>query len=135
LNAIGQRLRHNVRAHDVVSRVGGDEFIILANNLDSEQHAQELGNKLLTVFDDAFTLGPAHITIGLTIGYAVIPLDANESAAALKLADTAMYVGKEAGKRTLRRAVSVPAGGERARDSDEPTHTSPHYTPTPDGRA
>lgn len=111
LIAVGKRLRSNVRDRDVVARVGGDEFTIVANNVHSEQQAHELGGKLLEIFDEAFSLDTHTIHIGLTIGYAIIPLDATEPAAAVKLADAAMYSGKQAGRRCLRRAVSVRAPG------------------------
>ena len=41
--------------------------------------------------------------VGLTIGYALAPLDGHDAASLLKRADAAMYAGKQAGKRTLRR--------------------------------
>lgn len=113
LIAIAARLKHHVRAHDVVSRVGGDEFIIVASNLVSEQFAETLGTTLLHAFDEPIAIANEKIVIGLTIGYAVIPVDATDAAVALKLADTAMFAGKQAGKRFLRRAVSLNAAAQK----------------------
>jgi diguanylate cyclase len=111
LIAIGKRLQSRVRDEDLVARVGGDEFIIVVNAIGSELQAEELGTKLLGAFDEAFALGSHTINIGLTIGYAVIPLDASEASVVIKLADAAMYAGKLAGRRCLRRAVSLRAAG------------------------
>ena len=100
---ISQRLQANVRSGDIVARLGGDEFVVLANGLRSAAQASDLGNQLLKLFDAPVKLKHHEVRIGLTIGYAMAPLDGNEASVILKLADAAMYVGKQAGKRCLRR--------------------------------
>ncbi|WP_440110710.1 diguanylate cyclase domain-containing protein [Acidovorax sp. BL-A-41-H1] len=117
LVAVGHRLQANVRQHiDVVARLGGDEFIILAHDLETPQQAEDIGMALLTAFDHTFALGPLQIDVGLTIGYALAPLDAQDAQAMVRLADSAMYAGKQDGKRTLRRArgSNARAGKETA---------------------
>lgn len=116
LVAVGHRLQANVRQHvDVVARLGGDEFIIMAHDLATPQQAEDIGTALLNAFDSAFALGPLQIDVGLTIGYALAPLDAHDAQALVRLADTAMYAGKQGGKRTLRRTRGVDARtGEEA---------------------
>ena len=49
LVAVGKRLRDSVRNGDVVARIGGDEFVIMAAGLRGEAEAQHLGNKLLGI--------------------------------------------------------------------------------------
>ena len=100
---ISRRLQANVRSGDIVARLGGDEFVVLANGLRSATQASELGNQLLTLFKAPITLKQHEVRIGLTIGYAMAPLDGKEGAVLLKLADAAMYEGKQSGKRCLRR--------------------------------
>lgn len=108
LVAVGHRLQANVRQHmDVVARLGGDEFIIMAHDLETPQQAEDIGLALLNAFDSAFALGPLQIHVGLTIGYALAPLDAQDAQALVRLADAAMYAGKQGGKRTLRRNRAV----------------------------
>lgn len=116
LVAVGHRLQANVRQHvDVVARLGGDEFIIMAHDLATPQQAEDIGMALLNAFDSAFALGPLQIDVGLTIGYALAPQDAQDAQALVRLADAAMYVGKQNGKRTLRRNQGVDARtGEEA---------------------
>ena len=99
---VTRRLRSNVRICDTVARLGGDEFVVLAEGLHSVDEANELGNKLLTLFDAPITLSETEVRIGLTVGYALAPLDSREVTAILKLADAAMYEGKQGGKRCLR---------------------------------
>ena len=100
---ISRKLQANVRSGDIVARLGGDEFVVLANGLRSAAQASDLGNQLLALFDAPITLKQQQVRIGLTIGYAMAPLDGKEATAILKLADAAMYEGKQSGKRCLRR--------------------------------
>jgi diguanylate cyclase len=106
LIAIGQRLTDNMRKRDVVARVGGDEFILVASGLRQIQQAHDLGTNLLAVFNESIEVTPEKIHIGLTIGYAIVPFDAQDASAAIKLADAAMYEGKQSGKRCLKRATN-----------------------------
>lgn len=101
---IGRRLQANVRSGDIVARLGGDEFVVLANGLRSPDQAQELGNKLLGLFDEPANLSKQQVRIGLTIGYAIAPRDGRDTATVLRLADEAMYQGKQGGKGRLEQA-------------------------------
>jgi diguanylate cyclase len=103
LKAVGQRLRTPLRHRDVVARLGGDEFVVMATGLASDDDARRLGQKLLDAFAAPFELRGRPCTVGLTIGYALAPLDGQDAASLLKRADAAMYAGKQAGKHTLRR--------------------------------
>ena len=100
---ISRRLQANVRSGDIVARLGGDEFVVLANGLRSATQASDLGNQLLALFEAPVTLKKHEVRIGLTIGYAIAPFDGKDASVILKLADGAMYKGKQSGKRCLRR--------------------------------
>ena len=103
LVAVGHRLescmRHRV---GVVARLGGDEFIIMAQGLDHPAQAQELGLALLHAFGEPIALSHLRLRMGLTIGYALAPLDSEDPQGLVRLADAAMYAGKQGGKGTLR---------------------------------
>jgi diguanylate cyclase len=104
LVAVAHRLQANVRRQtDLVARLGGDEFIIMASNLGTADDAEELGRSLLRAFDAHFVLSHLRLRVGLTIGYALAPLDGNEPQALIRLADAAMYAGKQSGKHSIRR--------------------------------
>jgi diguanylate cyclase (GGDEF)-like protein len=103
LKAVAQRLRTPLRHRDVVARLGGDEFVVMATDLPSDDDARRLGQKLLDAFALPFMLRGESCKVGLTIGYALAPLDGHDAASLLKRADAAMYAGKQAGKHTLRR--------------------------------
>ncbi|KZT13894.1 diguanylate cyclase [Acidovorax sp. GW101-3H11] len=104
LVAVGQRLQASVRQQtDLVARLGGDEFIIMACHLETPQQAEDLGRALLQSVDQPFCLGNLRLKVGLTIGYALAPLDSNDPQGLIRLADAAMYAGKQGGKRSIRR--------------------------------
>lgn len=101
---VAQRLKQAVRGGDLVCRIGGDEFVVVAAGLPDEQQARLVADKLLACSARPFVLSQATCSLGMTIGYAVAPLDATDSDSLLKLADSAMYKGKQAGKQQVRRA-------------------------------
>lgn len=103
LVAVSQRLQNMVRSSDIVARVGGDEFVVMASGLHKLEQASELGHKLLEAFHAPFQLAAHRCKVGLTIGYALAPLDGNDAKTLLKLADASMYQGKQDGKHCLRR--------------------------------
>jgi len=109
---VGQRLRRNLRGSDMVARLGGDEFVIMAAGLPGEADAQRVGAKLLRAFDQPFDVAGQSCLVGITIGFALAPHDGADAASLLKRADAAMYVGKQAGRHTVRRGgASVGLAG------------------------
>jgi diguanylate cyclase (GGDEF)-like protein len=103
LIAVGQRLQGQLRATDIVARLGGDEFVVLAGGLPDETVAKQLGQKMLASFNEPFVALGQRCDVGLTIGYALGPLDGSTADDLIKRADAAMYAGKNAGRRCLQR--------------------------------
>jgi len=103
LLAVGRRLQAHTRSRDIVARLGGDEFVVVATGLHSEEQARALGQGLLEAFQAPFELSSVTCALGLTMGYVVAPPDGRQAAELLKLADAAMYSGKQEGKGRLRR--------------------------------
>ncbi|MBI5719753.1 MAG: GGDEF domain-containing protein [Burkholderiales bacterium] len=101
LVAVGERLRAQLRGSDLVARLGGDEFVVLAAGLEDDGAALALGRKLLAAFDKPFDAAGQRCEVGLTVGYAIAPLDGDSGSDLLKRADAAMYAGKQAGKRRV----------------------------------
>ncbi len=105
LIAIGARLKAAVREHDIVARVGGDEFVVVATDVKTEAQAIELGTKLLMIFKEPFNHGAHGCRVGVTIGYVLVPKDGTQVATLLKSADAAMYAGKQQGKGVVVRGL------------------------------
>lgn len=97
LRAIGARLRRNVRAGDTLARFGGDEFVILLDDLGDPLDAETVARTILETFENPFTLGNFRITITASAGIAVAPPDGATLHDLLAKADAGMYRAKRDG--------------------------------------
>jgi len=95
---VAHRLQASLRSSDVVSRLGGDEFLVLSSGLKSEAQVRELGEKMVKVIEEPIQTAGHTCHIGLTVGYGMAPIDGMDTHTLLKKADAAMYAGKQAGK-------------------------------------
>lgn len=80
--------------------------MVVAPRQHNEAQAAQVAEKLLACCIDPFILSTTVCEFGMTIGYAIAPIDASSAEGLLKYADTAMYEGKRAGKRQIRRIRS-----------------------------
>jgi diguanylate cyclase len=103
LVAVGARLQAQLRAGDVVARLGGDEFVVLAPGLARAEDALVLGRKLVAALDTPLDAAGQRCEVGVTVGYALAPLDGVRAEELLKRADAGMYAAKQAGRRRVRR--------------------------------
>ena len=100
LKAIAERLRSCVRQSDTVARVGGDEFVIILNNVKSQQDVIATAGKVLAVLRLPVELNGQEVFSTGSLGIALYPMDGEEADILLKNADTAMYQAKEQGRNT-----------------------------------
>lgn len=102
LKDVAKRLKACVRGDDTVARMGGDEFTIVLGALVSreaaENAAMQIAKKIIKTLNQVFMIQEKEIFIGASIGIALFPDDANTDKELIKLADTAMYHAKSAGK-------------------------------------
>ena len=110
LEIVASRLRATMRAGDGIARLGGDEFVVLAGGLQSDEQAIELGKKLLDAISLPFALSKHKCHVSVTIGYTLAPTDGRDADKLLKLADAAMYAGKQNGRNCLRRSQAAKQG-------------------------
>ena len=96
---VARRLRSTVRASDVVARLGGDEFFVLLEEVLDEGAVESVIRKLLAEAVRPYELPDgAQVRLSASIGVSLFPDHANDANALVKLADTAMYAAKQAGK-------------------------------------
>jgi diguanylate cyclase len=107
LIAVATRLKSSLRSSDIITRLGGDEFLVLSSGLKTVAQAQELGEKLVKSISEPFLLSSQVCHVGLTVGYALAPQDGVEVRGLLNQADAAMYAAKQAGKGRTFRAKPV----------------------------
>ena len=102
LTEIGQRLTANVREGDLAARFGGDEFIVLLDNVANRTDAATARDKLERVLAEPLhslkEIAPdlATFAAGAAIGMALCPEEGNDMETLLKRADTDMYARKQA---------------------------------------
>ena len=109
LIGLAGRLRDCVRTVDFVSRIGGDEFVILLPAI-SPAEAAVIAKRIITRVEAPFELGfPAPVNVGISIGSARVPDDGETTDALLRSADRAMYAAKKRGK-----GLFVPHGSLEA---------------------
>jgi len=95
---IAQRLTECVRQSDIVSRFGGDEFLIHLGGDCSLGDAETIAQKIVQSLTDSFELKEGTANIGASIGISLFPNDAESVDQLIKNADKAMYTAKESGK-------------------------------------
>ncbi|MEE2733602.1 MAG: EAL domain-containing protein [Pseudomonadota bacterium] len=92
-----ERLQVCVTMEDTVARQGGDEFVIVLNNIDTPMRATRVADKIITMLGSPFTIeGKKHFLNG-SIGIAVFPSDGMDVDTLLRKADTAMHRAKAEG--------------------------------------
>ncbi|MBS3975612.1 MAG: EAL domain-containing protein [Syntrophomonadaceae bacterium] len=98
LKQMGQRMKESVREYDVVSRFGGDEFLIMVPQADDIPDIERVAAKVLENMKEPMAVEGQRCLISVSMGIAVFPMDGEEPEALIKNADMAMYVSKEIGK-------------------------------------
>jgi len=98
LRQVAGRLTGCMRGEDTVARIGGDEFIVLLENIGQPSHVVAAAEKILANFGAPFQLQKREVFISPSIGISVYPRDGSDSGALLRNADTAMYRAKEGGR-------------------------------------
>ena len=96
LAAIGARLRSSVRGADTVARYGGDEFVVLASELERREDAAHIAEKIADMVSVPIAVDGRIENLGCSIGISLFPDDGEVPADLLAKADKAMYEAKGA---------------------------------------
>jgi diguanylate cyclase (GGDEF)-like protein len=102
LRAVGERLRHSLRASDVVARFGGDEFAVVQTAISDPRAAVVLTRKLLDALARPFELGGETMLLAASAGVALFPQHGATPQALIEAADLALYRAKEEGRSKFR---------------------------------
>jgi diguanylate cyclase (GGDEF)-like protein len=100
LSRLGKRLSAALRDSDLVARVGGDEFVALALEVDQKASIVAIAEKLSAAVTDPLEWEGKTLQLGVSIGIAVYPDNASDADALMKAADAAMYHVKRTGRNT-----------------------------------
>jgi diguanylate cyclase (GGDEF)-like protein len=99
LQGVGAQLRSSVRNGDTAARTGGEEFALILPGTNADT-AHEIAER---VRNEIARLSPAGSELSCSAGVAVYPVDADNAAALLQLAEGALYWAKRSGKSRTRR--------------------------------
>jgi len=98
LIAVAERIRSVIRDVDFAVRLGGDEFCILVDAVDSERQINEVAERCLQEINRPLNISGNHFRPRASIGIALFPKDGRDEHELMKAADAAMYAAKKAGK-------------------------------------
>ncbi len=99
---VAKRVRAEVRESDIVARLGGDEFAILLPNLSDSSEASSLAQRLVSSIEKPFEIDTETLSIGLSLGIAIAPINGTRPDQLLRNADLALYRAKEEGRGMFR---------------------------------
>jgi diguanylate cyclase (GGDEF)-like protein len=102
LREVAQRLESALRASDTVARMGGDEFVIMLPDIESEEAVGAVARKVLAILKEPFILLGERFSITGSLGISLFPRDGVDEQSLMKNADIAMYQAKDAGKNSFR---------------------------------
>ncbi len=98
LQQLGERFRRTIREGDTIARFGGDEFVIMLDDFDSDNSLSLIAQKILNSLAMPFEIEGHEIFITASIGISISPDDGKDPDTLLRNADIAMYRAKELGK-------------------------------------
>ncbi|MDI3519840.1 MAG: hypothetical protein PWQ34_1987 [Caldanaerobacter sp.] len=107
LKKIAKKLKACLRESDTVSRVGGDEFVILLPNIINIDDTNKVANRILELFNQPIKFNNHELYVTISIGIAIYPDHGKNERAIVKNADIAMYKAKRDGKNSFQYFDSI----------------------------
>ena len=98
LQEMAERLKQVLRASDVIARMGGDEFVVLIEAVETQTHVAAVARKIISAISHPLPLFGEDCRVTASLGISLFPGDGEEGPQLMKKADMAMYHAKEEGK-------------------------------------
>ena len=98
LQQVAKRLLSCVRETDTVTRVGGDEFLIIATEINAPENVAQIARKVIHLVSQPIIFNGRQSVVSASIGIALFPDDGHDMDQLIKKSDEAMYRVKKAGK-------------------------------------
>lgn len=102
LSIVAERLRSCMRAEDTLARVGGDEFVVMMNDVEDSEAAASVAQKIIEAVRQPLSVADHEIRVTPSVGISVCPQDGKDAETLLKNADAALYLAKRQGRATYR---------------------------------
>lgn len=107
LQSIASRLENVRRESDTLSRIGGDEFLLLLQEISAEVDAAEVANRILETVRNPVLIKGRKVETSISIGITIYPIDGTDTDILVKRADLAMYQAKRRGRDQFRRYATT----------------------------
>lgn len=107
LQSIATRLENIRRESDTLSRIGGDEFLLLLQEISAESDAAEVAKRILEIVRNPVLIKGRKIETSISIGISIYPKDGTDSDILVKRSDLAMYQSKRRGRDQFRRYATT----------------------------
>ena len=101
LKGVAESLKDILRKEDTICRFGGDEFVILVEELRSFDYLEKVLEKIKSISHATFLIEGHELSVGMSIGAAIYPNDGTTSDDLMRRADEAMYKAKKNGKNMI----------------------------------
>ena len=98
LKTVAERMLASVRGVDTVSRVGGDEFVVLLSEIETAEDAARVAEKLIFGLSRPYLIEEHELLLTASVGISIYPDNGKESNILLRNADASMYTAKETGR-------------------------------------
>jgi diguanylate cyclase (GGDEF)-like protein/PAS domain S-box-containing protein len=98
LQSVAHRLQSCVRESDTICRQGGDEFMILLEEIGGADDAEKVARKIVESMLEPHRIGKDELVVTFSIGISICPDDATDDEMMVKHADDAMYLAKASGR-------------------------------------
>ncbi|MCC8994651.1 MAG: EAL domain-containing protein [Candidatus Contendobacter sp.] len=100
LREVAERLQECIRQGDTISRQGGDEFAVLLPDLENDEGAVRIAQRMLESVAEPYRLDSHELSVTCSIGISLYPRDGRNADLLLKNADIALYRAKDMGRNT-----------------------------------
>ena len=95
---VARRLERSLRDSDTAARVGGDEFVVLANDLNEASGATVVAQRIVEALREPLSVCGHDVKTSVSVGFSLYPEHGADPAALMRKADMAMYKAKRAGR-------------------------------------
>jgi diguanylate cyclase (GGDEF)-like protein len=141
LQAVAQRIKDAVRSEDIVVRMGGDEFVVVLNQVRNTDQVNETAARITASLNTPLDIDGKPLVTTASVGVSMFPRDGEDVGALLRHSDTAMYQAKDRGRnnfqvfspvmdRQLKERVAIEASLRTALESK--SQLDVHYQPLVD---
>jgi diguanylate cyclase (GGDEF)-like protein/PAS domain S-box-containing protein len=128
LKEVASRLSHALRTEDIVVRLGGDEFLILLQDINHVYDAAEVAKHIIGKINEPYRTGELTLSLSTSVGISIFPGDGQDIDTLISHADAAMYQAKQAGRNNFQFYSPEFAAGTRLQVVIEQQLRSALYT-------